>query len=64
MSINNDLGTNCINKSGGGVGGEALFFLKYTFLEVATNCDEFDKVCLNEVNLSKQQVDLRALRNG
>lgn len=46
------------------MGGEALFFLKYIFLKVATNCDEFDKLCLDEVNLSKQQVDLRALRNG
>lgn len=50
MSISNGLGTNCI--------------IKYLFLEIATNCDQFDKLCLDEVNLYKQQVDLRAMKNG
>lgn len=59
MSINNGLGTNCIINL-----GEAPFLLKYISLEIATNCDQFDKLCLDEVNLSKQQMDLRAMRNG
>lgn len=60
MSINNSLGTNSIIKSG----GTPPFLIKYIFLEIATNRDQFDKPCLNEVDLYKQQVDLRAMKNG
>ena len=42
----------------------APFFLKYIFLEIATNDNQFDKLCLDEVSFYKQEVDLKAMRNG